>query len=365
MAFLTGCLILDAPASALNNAGADAGARTDNTIAVKKIRVGRAEYPYVSAQAVRYWIRAGLEAQGDPWRAAPVFREGKIAYTDANPIDYWDDDLFGYMRAPSKAKDARKPIDEGATLQPTPVEKDTELTRVSPLRVSTFVAISPGGVASDFGTMTRQNGDPVPYEHEFYRSHLQGLISLDLTAAGTFFVTKRVGYKNLDEVRRKKAEELLLANVPVRKQNAYRLPLGERQKRVASLMHGLAFLCGGAKQTLHLTDLTPAVAIMAVTKHGNNPFLRWFGPNVGDRTAGTQFQPRAFEQTTKWLSDQDELLSPIYVGWAHGFLDDQRAEFDEAVGHASGFQIETGYPPALIQNLAERLRAVESSGWYE
>ena len=36
------------------------------------------------------------------WRAAPVFRETKIAYTDANPIEYWDDDLFGYMRAPSK-----------------------------------------------------------------------------------------------------------------------------------------------------------------------------------------------------------------------------------------------------------------------
>ena len=29
-------------------------------------------------------------------------------------------------------------------------------------------------------------GDPVPFEHEFYRAHLQGLFSLDLTCAGFF-----------------------------------------------------------------------------------------------------------------------------------------------------------------------------------
>ena len=105
MAFITGCLVLDAPASALNNAGADEGAKTDNAIVVKKIRTPEGPHPYVSAQAVRYWIRTSLEANEIRWKAAPVRREGKIAYTDANPIEFWDDDLFGYMRAPSKAKD--------------------------------------------------------------------------------------------------------------------------------------------------------------------------------------------------------------------------------------------------------------------
>jgi len=365
MAFLTGCLILDAQASALNNAGRDVGAKTDNTIAVKKIRVGRAVYPYVSAQAVRYWIRTGLETQGGAWKAAPVFREGKIAYTDSNPLEFWDDDLFGYMRAPSRAKDARKATALDGGPEPTPMEKDTEITRVSPLRVSTFVAISPGGIASDFGTMTRQNGDPVPYEHEFYRAHLQGLLSLDLTTAGTFFVSKRVGFKNLDEIRRKKAEDLQLVKLPVRKQDAYRLPLAQRQERVKALLGGLAFLSGGAKQTQHLTDLTPAVAIFAVTKHGNNPFLRWFGPNTENRGEGTQFQPGAFQQTVEWLASQDELLSPIYVGWADGFLDDQRKAFHEAKAAIAGVSIEEGYPPRVIQELAGQLGAQASAHWYE
>src|SRR5829696_9010309 len=103
MPFVTGLLLIDAPASALNNAGAALGARTDNTVAVKSIRTRTGDqYPYVSAQAFRYWLRTTLEDHTESgWKAAPIFRESKVAYTDANPIRYWDDDLFGYMRAPS------------------------------------------------------------------------------------------------------------------------------------------------------------------------------------------------------------------------------------------------------------------------
>ena len=109
MAYVTGLLVIDAPASALNNAGPDTGAKTDNTIAVKKIRVpSGGELPYVSAQAVRYWIRMTLQNAGSKWIAAPIYREGKVAYTAADPINNWDDDLFGYMRAPSKKADAAK-----------------------------------------------------------------------------------------------------------------------------------------------------------------------------------------------------------------------------------------------------------------
>ena len=52
MAYATGLFIVDAPASALNNAGTEPGAKTDNVIVVKKIRTPRGVYPYVSAQAV-------------------------------------------------------------------------------------------------------------------------------------------------------------------------------------------------------------------------------------------------------------------------------------------------------------------------
>ena len=64
MSFVTGLLLIDAPASALNNLGSIPGARTDNTVGVKMIKTRDGAYPYVSAQAFRYWLRATLEDAG-------------------------------------------------------------------------------------------------------------------------------------------------------------------------------------------------------------------------------------------------------------------------------------------------------------
>ncbi|HSV32262.1 MAG TPA: type I-B CRISPR-associated protein Cas7/Cst2/DevR [Atribacteraceae bacterium] len=354
MAFLAGLMVLDAPASALNNAGADAGARTDNTIAVKKIRTPQGTFPYVSAQAFRYWLRTGLETAGSEWVAAPVFREGKIAYTDADPVKNWDDDLFGYMRAPSKRADAVK------AAEATPLEKDREITRVSPFRVGTFVAIAPSPIVSDFGTMTRQDGDPVPYEHEFYRAHLRGLFSLDLTCAGTFFDSERVGYKNLDVHRREKAKDEGCAQVTVRKQKALRLPIEKRCRRVSTLVGALAELNGGAKQALHYTDLVPAVVFLAVVKNGNNPFYRVLRAS---KTHQTEFDREAFAEILRVY--KDDFLSDIHVGWAKGFLDEERQALQEAIfAHSTGLAIHLQHPREAIQAVAGRLADSSNEAWY-
>src|ERR1051326_4048514 len=144
MAFLTGLVLLDAPASALNNTEAADNAATANTTAVKHIDVqGQGAFPYISAQAFRFWLRETLEHSPELcWKAAPIFREEKIAYTDANPIEYWDDDLFGYMRAQAKTKnDKKNKKNEKSRKAATPTT--AEITRISPFRVSTFIALTP------------------------------------------------------------------------------------------------------------------------------------------------------------------------------------------------------------------------------
>ena len=353
MPFVTGCLLFDAPASALNNAGADEGAKTDNAIIVKRISTPEGPYPYVSAQAVRFWIRNSLELSSEKWKAAPVRREGKIAYTDADPIEYWDDDLFGYMRAPSKKADAAK--DASAS----PLEKDREITRVSPFRVSTFVSISPSRPVVDFGTMSRQEGDPVPYEHEFYRAHLLGLLSLDLSAVGTFFDGERVGFKNLDSHRRDAATKANLEKVTTRKQTAYRLPIEQRVQRVSTLIDGLAWLNGGAKQAIHYTDLTPAVVFLAVTKNGNNPFYRMFNSSP---IKTTQFHEAAFTQVL--TTYRNDFLSGIHIGWAQGFLDAERAKLETATAGLRELNVSIGHPAAQIQQFAKIVGSVENAAWY-
>lgn len=357
MAFVTGSILLDAPASALNNAGADTGARTDNTIAVKKIRVpGSGEHAYVSAQAMRYWWRSTVESTDNGWQPSPVSREGKIAYTDADPVRWWDDDLFGYMRAPSKKSDKGAGAEKAS-----PLEKDREITRVSPLRVGTFVSLGPSVVVSDFGTMTRQQGDPVPHEHEFYRAHLLGLVSVDLTAAGTFFDGERTGFKNLDSYRRDDAKKLGAEEITVRGQKAVRLPLPERKRRVTALVSGLARLNGGAKQTIHYTDLTPAVIMLAVTRHGNNPFYRML---TASRTYTTQFHKEAFAELASVYAE--DFLSPIFIGWAQGFLDDQRARLEETVKELGlEEKVSVAHPVTQIERLVKQLQADANGHWFD
>ncbi len=348
--------MLDCPASALNNGKAEDSAATDNTVPVKKIRTGGGVYAYVSAQAVRYWLRMTLQTNGSDWKFAPVHRENKVAYTDAEPISYWDDDLFGYMRAPSK-KESKK---EAKGTPPAPLEKDRDITRISPFRVSTFVSVAPAAITSDFGTMTRHEGDPVPFEHEFYRAHLSGMLSLDLSAAGTFFDGERVGYRNLDTHRREHAQAIGLEVVQLRNQQAFRLPLDQRQERVSTLLRAFKFWSGGAKQALHYTDITPAVNVLAVTRHGNNPFSRIF---TAARDRSTSFHIDAFAEILS-VYEQD-FLSPVLIGWQKGFLDEERGRLERAIASYSGpVKVVLAHPVEQFEAMAAELSKSANADWY-
>jgi len=343
MAFVTGLLLIDAPASALNNLGSVPGARTDNTVGVKIIRTKEGAYPYVSAQAFRYWLRTTLENGDFGWQSAPIYREKKVAYTDANPIRYWDDDLFGYMRAPSKKTDAVEAREASGEYTETTPTTDT-VTRVSPFRVSTLVSVAPAYIVDDFGTMSRHEGNPVPHEHQFYRTTLKGLLSLDLNACGTFSYQQKTGYRNLDDARIEEAKVKGLK--PVENQKSYRFNTEERLKRVTSLFEGMAQLEGGAKQTIHYTDVTPALTIFAVTKGGNNIFGHVIGAN-------TKWQPvlklEALDEALTVFAD--EILSPVYVGWVRGYLDEERAQLEAFKATEIGKQIQLSHPREAYQAL--------------
>lgn len=360
MSFITGLFLIDAPAAALNNLGSIPGARTDNTVGVKLIRAKDGPYPYVSAQAFRYWLRATLENGPWGWQKAPIYREKKVAYTDANPILYWDDDLFGYMRAPSKRTDAvaaREADESRAGETPT---GDT-ITRVSPFRVSTLVSIAPVSPTEDFGTMSRHEGDPVPHEHQFYRATLKGLFSLDLHAAGAFSYRQKTGYRNLDDERIKQAQEKGLELDEADK--TWRLPLAERAQRVSTLFEGLAHLEGGAKQTLHYTDVAPVLTVLAVTRGGNHIFGHVIGANGRGQP---EFKLDALREALTVFAD--DLLSDVYVGWVQGYLDDERAKFEAALadgGALAGFanQIKVVHPRQAFQAVATELQKPENAEW--
>ncbi|RMH05452.1 MAG: type I-B CRISPR-associated protein Cas7/Cst2/DevR [Nitrospirae bacterium] len=360
MSFVTGLLLIDAPASALNNLGTVPGSRTDNTVGVKVIRAKDGLYPYVSAQAFRYWLRTTLEHSDIGWQPAPIYREEKVAYTDANPIEWWDDDLFGYMRAPSKKKAAvQLREDDASQANLTPVT-DT-VTRVSPFRVSTLVSIAPVNLIEDFGTMARHEGNPVPHEHQFYRTTLQGLFSLDLHACGTFSYRKQTGFRNLDDERVKRAVEQGLEHLEAEK--SYRLPQAERIQRVTALFKGFTRLEGGAKQTLHYTDVAPDLVILAVTKGGNHVF----GHVVGATGRGLPIiKVDALKEALTVF--KNDLLSKVYIGWTRGYLDDERTKFEIALnkgGDLADLPIQVSHPRQAFQALIEDLQKPEHAHWLD
>jgi len=362
MSFITGLLLIDAPASALNNLGSVPGARTDNTTGVKLIKTKEGAYPYVSAQAFRYWLRTTLENSDLGWQAAPIYREEKIAYTDANPLLYWDDDLFGYMRAPSKKESAKAKREADAT-RANETETVETVTRVAPFRVSTLISIAPVTVVDDFGVMARQEGNPVPHEHQFYRTTLKGLFSLDLYASGTFWYSSKTGFRNLDEVRKEQAEKSQLQSVDG--EMAYRLPFEQRLQRLTTLFEGLARLEGGAKQTLHYTDVSSALVILAATKGGNHIF----GHTINATPRGIpQINIESLREALTIF--QNEILSDVYIGWVKGYLDEERARFETALTDENQLKplanrIRLSHPREAYQALLAALKDEKNKSWLE
>lgn len=287
MHFLTGLYAIQANAAALNN-----GEGSETTGNVKAIRVQQHEYPYVSAQALRYWLRATLSRYDESWQASPIYRgKGKQqAYTAGDPISYCDDDLLGYMRA----------------------EKGLTLTRIAPFRTSTLVASAPVDVVEDFGVMARMEGNPVLHGHEFYRATLVGAFSLDLSAVGTFTTREQVGHRNLSDEQVDMAEQYGLEYLP--EQDVFRLPLEVRLRRITSLLRAFARLEGGAKQTLHYTDVSPAFVCMAVMVGGGNPFLNLIAPGPIPSLHGEALAEALAVYT-------DDLPSGVHVGLRQGFMD--------------------------------------------
>lgn len=296
---IVGLMLIDAPHSALNNAGSDAGDRTDNIVRVKTIRKGMVRYPYVSGQALRYWWRDTLENKFD-WEMSPISREKKIAFTEANPIDYPDDDVFGYMRALKK--------NDGGTV-----------TRIAPLKNSPLVSVIGQNPTNDFGVMARQEGDPVPFEHEFYSTVLKGIFSLDLGCLGVFNETEKTGYRNMYPKLVELAKEKGLTN----EEDAWILDDETRVRRAQDIINSLPYLSGGAKSSSHLTDVSPKILVLTAIDGGNHIFMNI----VREENGEVVFDLNAFDEVIKEYGDI--IKSDIFIGTRTGFLKETQEEIME------------------------------------
>ena len=265
---------------------------------------------------------------------SPISREKKIAFTEADPVNYDDDDVFGYMRAQS-VMEGKKRV-------------NLTVTRLSPLKCSPLISIAPQTPTNDFGVMARQEGDPVPYEHQFYSCVLQGIFSLDLSAVGAFSDVNRTGYRNIASGYVETIQNA--GGTQEDEKSPWVLPKAIRVRRCQQILEALPILSGGAKLTSHLTDVTPKLIVLTVLDGGNHPFMNL----MVERNGVGEFSIDALREVMEDYADR--FCDAIYIGRRSGFMDDLDEKLCELVGD-DGLPCEIVYnsPNKIITQLSQKL----------
>lgn len=361
---LTAAILIEANGAALNNARNDAGQHLDNAVVVKKIRIGRNDYAYISGQAIRRWWREVLYTDF-AWLPSPVTREAKSAYTEGDPVRYPDDDVFGYMaakkakKAPRKAKKEETATIEGLDSESTSEPVDEAASggtqrRVSPLKNSLIVSVLPRLITTDFGHFSRDlpvnNPNMVPFEHEHYTALMQGVFTLSLQDVGRF----ECGPMR-DVATETQASEL--ADV-IEEANGNLKPrvLGikpeERRKRVAETIQALGRLRYGANLTRNLSDVVPVVVLLGCLDGGNAPFQSLFTPNA----EGDQVVLNIARLISVMKDYKDRLLGGdkrLLFGYRPGVLANEAEVLETLNAGVEGVSFFVGTPGEAITQAAE------------
>jgi CRISPR-associated protein Cst2 len=312
-----GFVLLDVDVVALNNSGADTSSNFDNSVKTKSIYKNGENYVYVSGQAWRYWWRNTLQKDFN-WKLSPVIRDKSIAFTNANPIKYPDDDVFGYMRAATEEYE-----DKGKKKT-----RNITVTRVSPLKNSALVSVASVHPAANWSSMSRQDGDSVPYKRQEYSAVMKGMFSLDADMVGTFSDYNRSGFKNLSESLKEAAvtEGGMEIEDPFGTGKLIRLPLQMRQQRILDTVLALKDISGGAMQTNNLGDVTPKLIVLATTVTGNHPFSH-IAVSDGDRDEKAVLNVKGLREVIE--DYKSTFRGKIFIGKRSGFFDEYDQDLEK------------------------------------
>lgn len=339
-----GFILLDVDVVALNNAGKSTESLLDNGTSTKKIMKNGRRYTYVSGQAWRYWWRETLK-QDYSWNLSPVTRESKIAFTEANPFVYADDDVFGYMRAAKETildSDGKPVLDKKGK----ETKSDVSVTRVSPLKNSAIISVTPVKIEENWSSMSRQEDSSVPYTKEEYSAVMKGMFSIDLSQIGTFASYNKTGFKNLTEKIKESADlknvvkidDPFVKDKDGKPKQLLQLSKTIREQRVVDTILALKTISGGAMQTNNMADVTPKFIVLATTTSGNHPFSHIVKSDIV--SIGNEKASLNIDGIKEILNDyKDQFRGVVFIGKRSGFLDEYNEELKK---------LQTEYPDVRV-----------------
>ena len=360
---VAGTFLVEAPASFLNGAGLGEGENRNVTVP-KTFRDGSNRVPYVSSQAWKRWLRNTLiEETG--WPASELKAIGLSAKQttskiggEFNPVDFPEDDIFGYMRAESGQGKRRSENEESINPESEEPEekagkKVKPVIRASPFCASILCSVrKTGWQGKDEGFVHLKEGTPLPYTTEFYNTHLQGVFCLNYTRLGVFWnIGDRI---ELDESK----VEAFLQNQKIKviqdqgkTGKVYEMTDAQtnRKERASELLKALARLRGGAKQAAFGTDVSPKVLILAGTTCGNPIFNSLF---IDDGT-GPILKVDALKEVARDYSDR--IVTPIFVGLRKGYLKNETDVLQLEKANENGVSFKIMTPIESAEQMAKAL----------
>lgn len=331
---ISGALLIDATAAFLNGAGLGLGEDKNKVIPKtfkEKVNNRSEEVPYVSAQSWRRWLRDTCNEENG-WNPSELRAIGKgsdkgttnkIA-TELNPIEFPEDDLFGYMKAGGRNEES---------VQRTSPFKSSILKGIKNMRT----------INTDEAFVHLKEGTPLPYSTKFYSTHLEGFFNLEYSRLGVY---DNLGSKQelSSELIEKHKNNLTVSDLGGKfKRYEWNQSNQSRKENAAGLLKGLAFLRGGAKQAAFGSDVSPKVLVLAGMESANPIFNNLF--------LGSGERPILNVDLLLELAEdyKDKFATPIYIGIRTGYLQNEEEVKDKLKGN---FVVDT--PVGIVNQFTEK-----------
>ncbi len=274
----------------------NSGEGESNLVDVKKFKDNGEEYPYVSGQAMRRYLREAIRREIDGDFMCVSNDKGE---TCGNIQHCLNCDLFGFM---------------------TTVKGKGAVTRVSPVKVSPAVGLYPFRENSTLDFLTRRKWT---HTSEEMRGDIVNVeLGVNLYKCGISIDLVRVGGEE-DVDQKARTVTIKPATDDER-----------RRERVRRLLEALSFLSDFSKQARLLTDFTPDVICLSLQQRYSHRLQKLFDTNR--ENGNLKLNP---ERIKSVLAEVRDYSSQIFFGLTPGVLskvdeDQLKNIFTEAGGIA-------------------------------
>jgi len=301
----------------------NSGEGGSNLVDIKKFRHNGQEYPYVSGQAMRFYLKEAIRRHLNSDEACVADDQGETCGRIAECVLC---DLFGFMTTLP---------DVGA------------LTRVSPVKVSPAMGQIPlhDSMVSDFLTR-RHRGVPEVEEGGLRGDIVNVELSTNIYKAGLCVDVRRVGFEEervqIAEREGKKPKPIFSVEL---KEHA---SADERARRIKLLLDAIKDFSDYSKQARLLTDFTPDLALIALQENYSHRLQKALEVELADGEARLNLE--RLQQVLEEVQEELVRIDGRPALWA-GMLDGVTANTDEVHRALEGAEVPVLTPREAINAL--------------